>query len=202
MHRTILALLAASLLLSACSSTQPAEVDKPASGQRRVIRPIHKGKGIPTPPPPLEQIPEVGTKSDKTDADWRELLTPAQYSIFREKDTEMAFTGVYNTYKADGVFHCAACNAPLFDTDTKFESGSGWPSFYAPVDPRRVTLVEDSSHGMERIEVLCAHCNGHLGHVFDDGPKPTGQRYCINSQTLYLHEDQQSSSTPAPAPAP
>jgi peptide-methionine (R)-S-oxide reductase len=120
----------------------------------------------------------------KTEAEWRELLTPEQFHVMREKGTEGAFTGALLENHDDGVYHCAACNAPLFTSDKKFESGSGWPSFWLPVTPEAVEAHEDTSHGMRRIEVTCATCGAHLGHVFPDGPRPTGMRYCINSASL------------------
>jgi len=123
-------------------------------------------------------------KIHKTDAEWRELLTPEQFHVMRQKGTERAFTGALVDNHADGVYHCGACNAPLFTSDKKFESGSGWPSFWLPVSSDAIVAVEDNSHGMRRVEVECATCGAHLGHVFPDGPKPTGLRYCINSASL------------------
>jgi peptide-methionine (R)-S-oxide reductase len=123
-------------------------------------------------------------KLEKTDAEWRQQLTPEQYHILREKGTERPFTGALVNNHADGFYHCAACDAPLFKSGTKFESGSGWPSFFEPVTPDAVDLHEDRTLGMNRVEVTCATCGGHLGHVFPDGPNPTGQRFCINSASL------------------
>ncbi len=124
----------------------------------------------------------------KTDAEWRAELTPEQYEILRRHGTERPWTGRYVDSKADGTYACAACGNELFSSDTKFESGSGWPSFTEPADRANVELREDRSYGMRRTEVLCARCGGHLGHVFPDGPGETGERFCINSAALQLHE--------------
>ena len=127
-------------------------------------------------------------KFELSDAEWRQRLTDQEYHVLRQKGTERAFTGEYHDSKADGVYRCRGCGQELFDSATKYDSGSGWPSFYEAIDQNRVRLEEDTSHGMRRVEVLCARCDGHLGHVFPDGPAPTGERYCINSLSLELNE--------------
>lgn len=126
------------------------------------------------------------TKVKKSDAEWREALTPEEYQILRKKGTERAFTGEYWNEKTPGVYRCRGCGTALFSSDTKYDSGSGWPSFFQPVAPDAVATEDDRSLFMKRTEALCAECGGHLGHVFPDGPNPTGLRYCINSASLSL----------------
>lgn len=132
---------------------------------------------------PALDIP-VMDKMNLTDAEWRDRLTPVQYRVLREHGTEPAFTGAYNENKAAGIYHCAGCGLPLFTSETKYNSGSGWPSFTAPIEDEVVSEVVDTSHGMRRVEVRCAKCAGHLGHVFPDGPGVNGLRYCMNSAAL------------------
>ena len=123
-------------------------------------------------------------KVTKTEAEWREQLTPEEYHVAREAGTERPFSGRYVEEKRPGTYRCVGCGLPLFDAATKFESGTGWPSFYQPIEPNRVAEHDDTSFGMRRTEVLCARCDSHLGHVFPDGPRPTGLRYCMNSLSL------------------
>lgn len=150
--------------------------------------------GVDSAPAPAPAAPVAATTSATgevvmdaeklTDAQWRERLTPAQYHILREKGTERAFTGAYWDNHEKGTYRCAGCRTPLYSADHKFDSGTGWPSFWQAVAPDAVKTAGDTSHGMVRDELVCSRCGGHLGHVFDDGPKPTGMRHCINSASL------------------
>ena len=131
-----------------------------------------------------EKDNNMSKKVIKSDAEWATCLTPEEYKILREKGTEMAFTGKYYNHKEDGTYSCAGCDYELFSSETKFDSGTGWPSFYQALDKDRIIEKEDNTLGMTRVEILCARCESHLGHVFNDGPNPTGLRYCVNSVSL------------------
>jgi peptide-methionine (R)-S-oxide reductase len=129
------------------------------------------------------------TTQDDADQDWQQKLSPEQFHVCREKGTEPAFTGQYTDCTAAGIYHCVCCGHPLFSSETKFHSGCGWPSFWDTLDSDSINQQDDRSHGMRRVEVTCQHCDAHLGHMFTDGPQPTGLRYCINSVALNLKEN-------------
>lgn len=133
--------------------------------------------------------PEMA-ENPQTEAEWRDKLTPEQYQVLRQGGTERAFTGEYWDSKTPGTYRCAGCGTELFSSETKYDSGSGWPSFYQAIDPGLIDEVDDRSYGMVRTEIRCTSCGGHLGHVFDDGPRPTGLRYCVNSLSLELDPEE------------
>jgi len=187
MSRTILflMLMGIALTLGACSNSMTSESSEPNKPDKPAVA-------------ANEELP-------KTDEEWKKRLTKEQYEVMREKGTERAFTGKYWNTKLPGTYVCAACGTPLFSSDAKFDSGCGWPSYFEPLGKDRIKYIHDTSHGMDRVEVQCAKCGAHLGHVFDDGPKPTGQRYCINSVSILLQEkkgDTKDSAEKTPDPKP
>lgn len=133
-------------------------------------------------------------KLTRTEQEWKEMLDPEQYNVCRLSATERPFTGKYNDFKGDGIFICVACDEPLFDSSTKFDSGCGWPSFYEPYSDEAIRYLEDDSHGMQRVEIRCGSCDAHLGHVFPDGPQPTGERFCVNSASLSFTDEDGNST--------
>jgi methionine-R-sulfoxide reductase len=164
---------------------------------------------LPPPPPtvPVRLVDDHGhptavtnlARVTKSDDEWRKQLTPEQYQIARGKGTERPFCGAFFDNHTPGIYYCVCCNLPLFTSETKFDSGTGWPSFFQPVASENVVSNQDLSHGMRRVEILCARCDAHLGHVFEDGPKPTGFRYCLNSASLVFKENKALADATRPA---
>jgi peptide-methionine (R)-S-oxide reductase len=164
-----------SLLAAACDRSAPAAA---------VAKDVQQKADAPAATGPAVVVGKDVGRVEKPDAEWKKILTPQQYDVLRQKGTERAFTGKDWDNHEKGTYTCAACGLDLFSSDTKFESGTGWPSFWQPIAGGHVKEIVDKSHGMSRTEVVCARCDGHLGHVFDDGPKPTGLRYCMNSVSM------------------
>jgi peptide-methionine (R)-S-oxide reductase len=187
-----LALAAALLAGCADPAHTPQTAPEPETAAAPAAPPSHGETAMPAQPAPSGKVV-------KSDAEWRKLLTREQYHVMREKGTERAFTGQYWDTKTAGTYKCAACGEPLFSSDAKFDSGCGWPSFFKPLDGLKLVETKDESLGMARVEITCAKCGAHMGHVFDDGPPPTGLRYCINSASIELEPSKDGAKPADPA---
>lgn len=177
--------LAACVALAGCSASEPSAPPSQADPAPIAASTPQETTTVSTQNPTTGGLERV----EKTPDQWRQLLTPMQYHVTREAGTERAFTGEYWNTKTEGTYLCVCCGQPLFNSDTKFDSGCGWPSFFKPLPGAKISEIVDRSHGMVRMEVRCSRCDAHLGHVFEDGPPPTGLRYCINSASLRLNPD-------------
>ncbi len=203
----LLILLAAGSIGAGCNGTSKASSTGPSStavrpaplttGEAKTAKETTAPQEVPMDDinPPPDKVPALGETLELSEEAWRNRLTTTQYRILRRQGTEAPGSGVYNKHYEPGTYHCSGCNNPLFSSDSKFDSKTGWPSYYEPIEEGRVGERIDRSMGMQRVEIVCEHCGGHLGHVFNDGPEPTGLRYCVNSVSLYFRPEQSESPT-------